>query len=416
MDFSRERFYLDRILSNMRIRSACLPASDFVKFDHDFGLRVLLGISSDYRSIIEKNLHLVKSKKIYLFDDQFRLTYLLMRMPLKAETYFFIGPFSREEISEKMILEIAESVSLPADKLSRLKNFYLSIPAIGEASNLFSVITAFGEIIWGSASEFEYVNLTWESVHLPPPSYPDLPSDEENDLSVRMQHMELRYQYENELMRLVSKGLYHRAASMLSQFSEATVDQRLPDALRNLKNYAIISSTLLRKAAESGGVHPFELDRISSDYALMIENAVSIQKVKACVNQMLLAYCRAVRKQCIRSYSLPIQKAILYIESHLSSEITLTMLSVTLKLNSCYLSDLFHKETGQTLTQFITEKRMDLAAKLLNDVPASIQSVAQKCGIPDVNYFSKLFKKAYGVSPRKFKANADLITRDKKLL
>lgn len=261
--FNREKAYLERILSKMRIRCACLNTQEFISFDHDFGFRILLGLSDQYRDVIRHSLSQIKSKKIYLFKDQYHLSYLLMRLPYKEDLFFFIGPYLREEITQKDMLEIGQSLSLSSDKLPNLKNFYLSVPTISDASDLFSIITAFGETIWGDASEFEFINLSLESLYIPDPVISDSANDERNDLAVRMHHMEIRYQFENELMRLVSKGLYHRAESMLSQFSEITVDQRSPDILRNMKNYAVISNTLLRKAAEAGGVHPYELDRIS---------------------------------------------------------------------------------------------------------------------------------------------------------
>ncbi|MBQ6989418.1 MAG: helix-turn-helix transcriptional regulator, partial [Clostridia bacterium] len=72
--------------------------------------------------------------------------------------------------------------------------------------------------------------------------------------------------------------------------------------------------------------------------------------------------------------------------------------------NASYLSDLFHRETGKTITEYVTELRMNHAAALLQKTTLQIQTVAQHCGISDVNYFSKLFKKQYLVTPRQYRA------------
>ena len=68
-----------------------------------------------------------------------------------------------------------------------------------------------------------------------------------------------------------------------------------------------------------------------------------------------------------------------------------------------YLSTLFHKETGKTVTEYVTDVRMDTAANLLRHTQLQVQTVAQHCGIGDVNYFSKVFKRHFGLTPRQFR-------------
>lgn len=107
-----------------------------------------------------------------------------------------------------------------------------------------ALLSALGETVWGSASEFELVCLNLCDIAFPAPEYSAVQESESGDLSVLIQHMEIRYQYENELMHLVSKGLVHRAENMLNQFSEYNIEQRAQDPLRNYKNYAVICNTL----------------------------------------------------------------------------------------------------------------------------------------------------------------------------
>jgi YesN/AraC family two-component response regulator len=73
-------------------------------------------------------------------------------------------------------------------------------------------------------------------------------------------------------------------------------------------------------------------------------------------------------------------------------------------ISSGYLSTLFKKEVGQTLTDYVNSRRVEQAASMLRTGTLQVQTVAQYCGIPDVNYFSKLFKRYTGVSPKEFRA------------
>ena len=218
-----------------------------------------------------------------------------------------------------------------------------------------------------------------------------------------MQAVERRYAYENELMRAVSRGQVHKTDRLLTDLAALPLEKRLPDVLRNAKNYCIIMNTLLRKAAESGGVHPVYLDRVSSDFARKIETLKTSAGAAALMQEMFRFYCRLVSKHSVRKYSLPIQKAITYIDSDLTADLSLSALAAMQNVSAGYLSALFRQETGQTLTEYVNRKRVRYAMQLLQTTDLQIQTVAQHCGIVDVHYFSKLFKKYVGKSPTEYR-------------
>lgn len=72
-------------------------------------------------------------------------------------------------------------------------------------------------------------------------------------------------------------------------------------------------------------------------------------------------------------------------------------------MSAGYLSTVFSKETGKTVTEYIREKRMKHAAFLLSTTHLQIQTVALHCGIMDVQYFSKTFKKFMGKTPKEYR-------------
>ena len=198
-------------------------------------------------------------------------------------------------------------------------------------------------------------------------------------------------------------GQLHKADILLSRFSEEKFEKRTPDSLRNAKNYCIITNTLLRKAAESGGVHPIYLDRVSSSFAQSIEQLGSTADCGSLISEMFKSYCRLVRKHSMKEYSPIVQKTIVIIESDLSSNLTLSSLAARQNLSAGYLSNIFSKETGKTVTEYIREKRIKHAAFLLRTTHLQIQTVALHCGIMDVQYFSKVFKKLMGKTPKEYR-------------
>lgn len=67
-----------------------------------------------------------------------------------------------------------------------------------------------------------------------------------------------------------------------------------------------------------------------------------------------------------------------------------------------HLSSLFSQENDTTLTAYIMDCRMKKAKELLLEQSPSIQHTASLCGFNDSGYFSKCFKKYYGISPKNF--------------
>jgi len=73
-----------------------------------------------------------------------------------------------------------------------------------------------------------------------------------------------------------------------------------------------------------------------------------------------------------------------------------------------YVSGRFHRSTGRLLSQFLKEKRLDKAAKLLKRTNARITQVARRCGFESENYFRQQFRNRFGMSPRQFRLTGEL--------
>ena len=117
---------------------------------------------------------------------------------------------------------------------------------------------------------------------------------------------------------------------------------------------------------------------------------------------MVVAYCRLVHEQTRKQYSPAIQKVMMYIDANLSGDLSLATLAQPIQVTPSYLSALFHKETHHTLAEHITLSRMQAALSLLKTTQLQIQTVAQLCGFNDPNYFSKQFKRFYGITPLQY--------------
>ncbi len=102
----------------------------------------------------------------------------------------------------------------------------------------------------------------------------------------------------------------------------------------------------------------------------------------------------------IRDY---VKEAVAYINENYFEELTLSGLSEKYAVESSYFSRLFKQQTGENLMLYIASRRMEKAKELMQREDINIAEVAFMVGYDDYTYFSKVFKKHTGVSPREYR-------------
>ncbi|MDR0638997.1 MAG: AraC family transcriptional regulator [Spirochaetaceae bacterium] len=215
--------------------------------------------------------------------------------------------------------------------------------------------------------------------------------------------IEDRYQTENAMLQAVSKGDAKRALQYLAQYKGYTGEHRTGNPMRDRKNGYIVLNSLARKAAKNGYVHPAHIHAMSDDFARRIEAASTLGDLARLSEQMLFGYCSLVKKFSLRKFSPLIRNVINTIDFNLHEPLSLAFLAGKFYANPSNLSNHFRREKGMTLTNYINTKRMERAASLLRSTGDYIQKIAEQCGFLDINYFSHLFKRYYGLPPTKFR-------------
>lgn len=405
MRYEAELSFLQTLYEKSRLQTIIQEVGKPLGSEADKGLRSIIGMNSFEETGVRNIISPIQSGTIYKMTDSFQCRYTFLLLPdTEPQCYLLVGPYLTEEVSEKHLMELAEQFGISPRQMPLLRDFFKELPVVAEEGPLFVALDVFGEKIWES-KKFTVININQEQLGAISPLSNDLedPVTDSQQTMWNMQAMERRYEMENELMRMVENGQLHNAERVMSFLSVASFEQRLSDSVRNMKNYCIIMNTLLRKAAENGGVHPVYLDSVSSDFAKKIESFNTVGEMPALMNEMIRSYCRLVSKHSIRKYSLPVQRAITYIDSDLTMDLSLSSLAAMQNVSAGYLSALFKQETGQTITEHVNQKRIKYAMRLLKTTKLQVQTIAQYCGIIDVHYFSKLFKKYVGKTPKEYR-------------
>jgi AraC-like DNA-binding protein len=94
-----------------------------------------------------------------------------------------------------------------------------------------------------------------------------------------------------------------------------------------------------------------------------------------------------------------------YIHEHYKEDITNEMLANKFSYHPNYLSKLFYEKTGYSLHNYIIRYRLSRAVKKLMASSETIKEICEYVNIPDQHYFSRIFKKYYGITPQQMRKN-----------
>ena len=406
MPYEQELELLHDTFHKSHVTLSCLKDVDF------YALREVNPLQSNAANAPDEAvrklfLQSLSPNTMYKQTDAYRRAWVYLLLPMgETQEVLLMGPYLSSPISEEELLEMGEENGFSPQMQRTLREYYASLPVLRDANLLFVMLETFCERIWSRPS-FALVDVNREH-HVPVSLLSEAPrNDSFDDHLANMKVLEKRYEFENEMIRAVTLGQIHKEKQFMPGFEAMQLEMRSSSPLRSAKNYSIIMNTLLRKAAENGGVHPVYLDRISSDFARKIEEISVLSAFPTLMHEMFRSYCRLVRKHSTRRYSPAVQKTILLIDSDLSAPLTLSTLAAAQDLSEGYLAKIFKKETEKTVSEYVREKRMKHAAHLLTTTRLQIQTIALHCGIMDVQYFSKQFKKHTGKTPKEYRETAE---------
>lgn len=403
LSYEREWSFFERILRQFHLPLIRVKQDMPLFPQADQGLRLALGMDLDERPWERYLRQHLKGNTIYRVIDDFACSYILFRLPECPEpSLVLVGPYSAQEHDSQWLNRFCEENGIRSQWVPILEEYYRKVPYVKSSELLYAALNALGESMWGvqNFSSEDMVNGIPDSL-LPLSTMPEAHGRENFISDVRT--VEARYEAENRLMQAVAQGRTHRALTMLASFSQSALESRTQELSRNTQNYSIILNTVLRKAAEQGGVHPLYIDRLSSEFAHRIEETSNASDFETLWQEMAHKYCLLVKKHSSQNHSQLVQQVISRVDYDLGADLSLKANAEALNVNASYLSSLFRKEMGVTLTDYVNRKRVEHAMYLLSNTTLSISSVGQYCGIQDDNYFTKMFKKYTGKTPKQFR-------------
>lgn len=118
------------------------------------------------------------------------------------------------------------------------------------------------------------------------------------------------------------------------------------------------------------------------------------------------------RAKIYTTFDMRVEEIMSYLRLHRDEPFHSSGVEEHMRLNYKYLEEIFKKKTGMTIQQYHTDLRIQEAARLLRSTLHSISEISSMVGYQDPLYFSNVFKKATGYSPRAYRNNIGIIIMD----
>jgi AraC-like DNA-binding protein len=126
------------------------------------------------------------------------------------------------------------------------------------------------------------------------------------------------------------------------------------------------------------------------------------QEAEYLAGRLFLILVEITKKTYISNYVLMAKN---YITTYYSQNIKIGEIADTIGLNRKYLAKIFKKSTGMTMSEFLFDVRMRTASGAISNGEKSITKISNMSGFEDPLFFSRQFKKYFGLSPREFMKN-----------
>lgn len=178
------------------------------------------------------------------------------------------------------------------------------------------------------------------------------------------------------------------------------------DPLRNLKYLFVASTTLACRSAIIGGMPQEEAYNASDLYIQRMDVLQSEDEVKNLAYDMFSFYTDYMANlDRSKVISKNVATTVDYIRYHLNEKIRLKDLAEKVNLNPNYLSELFKKEMGETVSGYIMNQRIAVARNMLKYSDYSYNEISAILAFASQSHFISVFSRKMGMTPREFRNN-----------
>lgn len=352
-----------------------------------------------YPEVLGILLRSTEEAEIASLNDAFQIRIVFTRIGGES---VLLGPFCCEDLSTADAHILLERAGLPIENAKALLAYRGRFPVLSEREAFRALHTLMYQTLGTeNTGEVRRINFTM------PPSVP------EGTEAVQPYALQVaeRYAVELEMMRFVEQG---NAAGALTNWRKlhqpmGYLVKQVGYTLENSRMSAAITRTVIRVGAMRAGVPSQIIDALTHQASMSNFKARSIDEIQSNTEKLIRAICRESKRIVSDGESYLSASVKFYLRAHLSEDVSIAGLAAYLGLPESRLIEQFRVENGVTPGAFLRALRMKKAAELLRSTRWPVQRVAAEVGVPDANYFIKLFRAAFGVTPGAYRRNRDAV-------
>lgn len=176
------------------------------------------------------------------------------------------------------------------------------------------------------------------------------------------------------------------------------------DPLRNLKYHFIVTVAMMTRFCVEGGMEMENAYTLSDFYILKADKCADEKDIHKLHNEAVLDFTMQMNRLArVNIYSKPVIMTMDYIYDNLHSKISEEDIAEFVSLSTSYISRLFHKEVGVTISTYIAVKRVETAQNMLRYSDYSALDIGNYLAFTTHSHFISVFKKYTGMTPNEFR-------------
>lgn len=170
-----------------------------------------------------------------------------------------------------------------------------------------------------------------------------------------------------------------------------------------VKSRALELSSLLSRAAIEGGATSDSVLKVNNQFLMSLQNITDLDDLCYKLQETIDVFTDCMFNYIPSKGNEIIKKAIRYISQNFSRNLTLDEVADHVHLNPAYFSTLFKQSTGSSFKEYLNMVRIEESKRLLSNTDYSIIDISLATGFEDQSYFSKVFKKYTGLTPKQYR-------------
>ena len=206
---------------------------------------------------------------------------------------------------------------------------------------------------------------------------------------------------------MLQKFLSNGTREEVKAFSDAYISRIEEENIRStmVRQYVVIDVCIVILSFCERISSANRLQEEAEELQKMMQKIHSLSEIKKYVVRLLNEAIELRDAESGRRYSDLIAAAKKEIENHyMTEEISLNTVAISVGMSPSYFSSIFSKEAGKTFVEYLTEVRIEKAKEFLMCSSMKTSEIGYEVGYKDPHYFSYIFKKVQGCSPKEYRA------------